>query len=153
LRWLQQSVQKQKLHGDVCHACTGLGYEALIKNYHETSNAKGPQDAAGGILKRQADIAVLQGKTTIQNAENFFNFAKENLETPKSCIYSKRTFKYVDEIPKKWLTYKLKRCSNKECCKQCRYVKFKGTRIRWPVQKLTHRTTQKHVQHHDATDI
>jgi len=23
--------------------------------------------------------------------------------------------------------YKLKRCSNKECCKQCRYVKFKGT--------------------------
>ena len=23
--------------------------------------------------------------------------------------------------------YKLKRCSKKECCKQCRYVKFKGT--------------------------
>jgi len=23
--------------------------------------------------------------------------------------------------------YKLKRCSNKECCKQCRYVMFKGT--------------------------
>jgi len=23
----------------------------------------------------------------------------------------------------------------------------------WPVQKITHRTTQKHVQHHDATDI
>jgi len=24
---------------------------------------------------------------------------------------------------------------------------------KWSVQKLTHRTTQKHVQHHDATDI
>jgi len=24
---------------------------------------------------------------------------------------------------------------------------------KWPVQKLTHRTTQKHLQHHDATDI
>jgi len=24
---------------------------------------------------------------------------------------------------------------------------------KWPVQKLTHRTIQKHVQHHDATDI
>ena len=24
---------------------------------------------------------------------------------------------------------------------------------KWPVQKLTHRTTQKYVQHHDATDI
>ena len=45
------------------------------------------------------------------------------------------------------------RCSNKECCKQCRYVKFKGTMTKWPVQKLTHRTTQKHVQLHDATNI
>jgi len=25
------------------------------------------------------------------------------------------------------LQYKLKRWSKKECCKQCRYVKFKGT--------------------------
>ena len=46
-----------------------------------------------------------------------------------------------------------KRCSNKECCKQCSYVKLKGTMTKWPVHKLTHRTTQKHVQHHDATDI
>ena len=36
----------------------------------------------------------------------------------------------------------MKRCSNKECCKQCRYFKFKGTMTKWPVQKLTHRTTQ-----------
>ena len=49
--------------------------------------------------------------------------------------------------------YKLKRCSNIEYCKQCRYVKFKGTMTKWPVHKLTHRTTQKHLQHHDATDI
>jgi len=33
------------------------------------------------------------------------------------------------------------------------YVKFKGTITKWPVQKLTYITTQKHVQHHDATDI
>jgi len=48
---------------------------------------------------------------------------------------------------------KLKRCLNKECCKQCRYVMFKGTMTKWPVQKLTQGTTQKLVQHHDATDI
>ena len=30
----------------------------------------------------------------------------------------------------------------KECCKQCRYVKFKGAMTKWPVQKLTQRTTQ-----------
>jgi len=38
--------------------------------------------------------------------------------------------------------YKLKRCSNKECCKQCRYVMFKGTMTKWPVQKLAQGTTQ-----------
>ena len=46
--------------------------------------------------------------------------------------------------------YKLKRCSNKECCKQCRYVMFKGTMTKWPVQKLTQGTTQKLLQHHDG---
>jgi len=45
----------------------------------------------------------------------------------------------------------VKRSSNKECCKHYRYVKFKGTMTKWPVQKLTHRTTQKHIQHHDET--
>jgi len=38
--------------------------------------------------------------------------------------------------------YKLKKYSNKECCKQCRYAMFKGTMTKWPVQKLTQGTTQ-----------
>jgi len=33
-----------------------------------------------------------------------------------------------------------------------KYVKFKGTMTKWPVQKPTHRTTQKHVEHYDVTD-
>ena len=37
---------------------------------------------------------------------------------------------------------KLKRCTKKERCKQCRYVMFKGTMTAWPVEKPTHRTTQ-----------
>ena len=41
----------------------------------------------------------------------------------------------------------------KECCKQCRYVKFKGTMTKLPVQKPSHRTTQKHVENHDTADI
>jgi len=57
----------------------------------------------------------------------------------------------IDDVLSKF--YKLKRCSNKECCKQCRYVKFKCTMTKWPVQKLTQGTTQKLLQHHDATDI
>jgi len=51
------------------------------------------------------------------------------------------------------IQYKLKRCLNKECCKQCRHVMFKGTMTKWPEQKLTQGTTQKLLQHHDATDI
>jgi len=51
------------------------------------------------------------------------------------------------------LIYKFKRCSKKECCKQCRYVKFKGSMTKWPVQKQTHRSTHKHIEHQDATDI
>jgi len=50
-------------------------------------------------------------------------------------------------------SYKLKRCTNKECCIQCRHVMFKGTMTKWPVQKLAQGTTQKLLQHHDATDI
>ena len=35
-----------------------------------------------------------------------------------------------------------------ECCKHCRHVTFRGTMTTRPVQKLTHKTTQK-----DASDI
>jgi len=42
---------------------------------------------------------------------------------------------------------------NERMLKQCIYVKFKGTMTKWPVQTSTHRTTQKHVENHDATDI
>jgi len=48
-----------------------------------------------------------------------------------------------------FLKFKLKRCSTKECCKQCRYVKFEGTMTNWPAQK----PTQQHVEHQDATGI
>ena len=50
-----------------------------------------------------------------------------------------------------YVEYKLKRCTNKECCKQCRHVMFKGPMTKWPVQKLAQGTTQKLLQHNDAT--
>jgi len=55
--------------------------------------------------------------------------------------------------PQIFLQYKLKRCLKKECCKQCRYVKYKGTMTKWPVQKLTHGTTITHAQQHDANYV
>ena len=47
----------------------------------------------------------------------------------------------------------MKKCSKTECCKQCRYVKFKGTMTKWPVQTPINRTTQNHEEHQDATYI
>ena len=51
-------------------------------------------------------------------------------------------YKCVGKHSRSCWYYKLKRCSNKECCKQCRYVMYKGTVTKRPVQKLTQRTTQ-----------
>jgi len=44
------------------------------------------------------------------------------------CLYQELNLKIVE-----YTYYKLKRCSNKECFKQCRYVMFKGTMTKWPV--------------------
>lgn len=40
-----------------------------------TLTRKDLQDAAGGFLKRQADLAILRGRTIIQNARDFYEFA------------------------------------------------------------------------------
>jgi len=79
-------------------------------------------------------------------------FKIHNLLKQKSLVID-LIYRFLSLNIKLHKQYKLKRWSKKDCCKQCRYVKFKGTMTKWPVQKLTHRTTQKRVQHHDATDI
>ena len=48
---------------------------------------KGPQDAAGGFIKRQADIAVLRGNTIIQNAKDLFSFCNNDLKEPGSALF------------------------------------------------------------------
>ncbi len=50
------TVQKLPLYG---RHCTDFGY-VTIRNYFETSHAKGLQDGAGANLKHKADIAVIK---------------------------------------------------------------------------------------------
>jgi hypothetical protein len=83
--------------GNASLACSDFGYNTFVRNYFETSHAKGPQDAAGGLLKRQADLAVMKG-TLIQNSRDLFEFASDSLPAPKSGIYKRRVFKYVEQI-------------------------------------------------------
>lgn len=72
------------------------GY-VCFKNFFKRFYISGPQDAAGGLLKRQADYAVLRGSSIIQDAEQLFAFACENLQSPKSGDKA-RIFRYIDEI-------------------------------------------------------
>lgn len=100
------SAQYKSRHcmGMLSHMYRRLGYTKLVRNYFETSHAKGPQDAAGGMLKRQLDMAVMKGNV-IQNAHDVFEYASKNLSTPKSGIYQRRVFKYVETVDRseKWL--------------------------------------------------
>lgn len=45
--------------------------------YFESGHGKGPCDGIGGTTKRNADNAVKQGKTIIQDADDFFKWARD----------------------------------------------------------------------------
>ncbi len=45
--------------GDIAQSSLDFGY-VTIRNYFETSHAKGPQDGAGANLKHKADMAVIK---------------------------------------------------------------------------------------------
>lgn len=83
--------------GTSTYLCEQHGYNLFTRNYFETSHAKGPQDAAGGLLKRQLDQAVMKGHS-IQGARDVFDYATQYLSSPKSGIYQRRIFAYADSI-------------------------------------------------------
>ena len=92
------SAQYKSRHcmGDVSHSVSDFGYPT-IRNYFETSHAKGPQDGAGANLKSKADMAVIRRQQVIQNAKDLFNFAQENMQLPLPGVsLSRRIFFYVE---------------------------------------------------------
>ena len=70
------------------------------RSYFETSHAKGVQDAAGGLKKKNmADRAVTKGDVKIQNAQYFYDFCNEQLTTvKKSGGCKRRVFKLLHTI-------------------------------------------------------
>ena len=92
------SAQYKSRHcmGDVSYSVADLGYPT-IRNYFETSHAKGPQDGAGANLKSKADMAVIRRQQVIQNAHDLYTFAQGNMLTPVSGgSLSRRVFFYVE---------------------------------------------------------
>ena len=100
------SAQYKSRHcmGDVSFSNSDFGYRT-IRNYFETSHAKGPQDGAGANLKHKADMEVIKRKVVIQNAKDLFSFAENNLKTPAPSRYQsenvqlkRRIFFYVENV-------------------------------------------------------
>ncbi len=78
----------------------------LRRCYYTTSHAKGPQDAAGGLVKRMADMAVIRRQAVIQSALDLQQFCIKTLSQPKERKGNKVYRRYfhlvtADEIPAK----------------------------------------------------
>jgi hypothetical protein len=54
--------------GNFAESVEEFGYSKIIRNFFESCHGKGPQDAAGGLLKNQADMVVIRGKAEIRSA-------------------------------------------------------------------------------------
>ena len=100
------SAQYKSRHcmGDSSFSNSDFGYR-MIRNYFETSHAKGPQDGAGANLRHKADMAVIKGQEVIQKAEDLYNFAQNNLKTPSPSRYQsenvqlkRRIFFFVEKV-------------------------------------------------------
>lgn len=88
------SAQYKSRHcmGDVTFSLLDFGFPT-IRNYFETSHAKGPQDGAGANLKHKADMAVIRREVVIQNAKDLFDFAKANLSLSSSTRFQSQVVK------------------------------------------------------------
>ena len=64
----------------------------------KAATEKSPQDAAGGLLKNQADMAIVRGKAEIRRARDQCNFAEAKLKTTRSHNCKRRIFKYIEEV-------------------------------------------------------
>ena len=89
--------------GDLSFSVADFGF-LTVRNYFETSHAKGPQDGAGANLKHKVDMAVIRRQVVVQNAHDLYNYAKQKLTEPSSARYKsqsvgleRRIFFYVEQ--------------------------------------------------------
>ena len=78
--------------GDVSFSLLDFGFPT-VRNYFETSHAKGPQDGPGANLEHKANMAVIRREVVIQNAKDLFDFAKDNISLPSSTRFQSQVVK------------------------------------------------------------
>ena len=64
--------------GDVSFSLLDFGFPR-VRNYFETSHAKGPQDSAGANLIHKADMAVIRCEVVIQKPKTYSILQKPTL--------------------------------------------------------------------------
>ena len=96
--------------GDVSFSVPDFGF-LTIRNYFETSHAKGPQDGAGANIKYKCDMAVINRKVVIQNAKDLFSFVEKEFKDPSPSRFQsenvrlkRRVYFYVDDIERNRLS-------------------------------------------------
>ena len=93
--WTDSCPAQYKSHhcmGDVSFSLLDIGFPT-VRNYFETSHAKGPQDGAGTNFKHKTHMAVIQLEVVIQNAKDLFDFAKVNFSLPSSTRFQSQVVK------------------------------------------------------------
>ena len=95
----QCQYKSRNCFGYLAESVEEFGYSKIIRNFFESCHGKGSQDAAGGLLKNQADMTVIRGKAKIRSTRELFEFAENNLKTSRSHA-CKRRFSDTDMLRK-----------------------------------------------------
>ena len=66
-------------------------------NYFESGHGKGPCNGIGGSSKRQAADAVKQGKVSVQDAHEFYQWAKGNDKSIEYVFYTEEEYNEMEE--------------------------------------------------------
>ncbi|XP_072030072.1 uncharacterized protein [Amphiura filiformis] len=84
-------------------SCAQENYNTNVRHeFFGSRHGKGPSDGESAVVKRQASLAVLGGKVTINDARDLFKYCLDKVATktppPGECQHFQRTFFYVDDI-------------------------------------------------------
>ena len=70
------------------------------RNYIESGHGKGPCDLIGGVAKKKADQVVKNGRFIIQDAAEFFEWAKQDSSSMKFLYLSIEDYEISDKFLK-----------------------------------------------------
>ena len=76
--------------GDLSCSLADFGFH-IVRNYFETSHAKGEQDAAGSHVKQKVSQAVLRRTATIKSAKSLHEYLVQNFTHPAASSFNART--------------------------------------------------------------